>query len=153
MKHISIEEMEGRAACIAVLNHWNQKRRKGKQQDIPYITHPAWIVDQLKDIRGAEGVKLRTIAWLHDVVEDTDMTLDDLRVEGFPDDVVEAVRLLTHMSKAEPYLDHLLQIKSNPLARKVKLLDLRHNRKGLEPSNLSQKYELCVFILSSGCTE
>jgi (p)ppGpp synthase/HD superfamily hydrolase len=64
-------------------------------------------------------------ALLHDVVEDTEVTLEDLR-KDFPDEVVEAVRLLTH-EKWMPDLEYLTAIKANPIALKVKLADNAHN--------------------------
>ena len=66
------------------------------------------------------------VALLHDVVEDTDITLDDLREMGFPAQAVETVALMTH-DKRVPYMDYVAKIKKNPIARTVKLADLRHN--------------------------
>lgn len=63
---------------------------------------------------------------LHDVVEDTDYSLDDIQRMGFSPKVVEALRLMTH-DDAVPYLEYVATIKPNPLARAVKLADLRHN--------------------------
>ena len=65
-------------------------------------------------------------ALLHDVVEDTEVTLNDLEKEGFPETVLEALRLLTH-SPEEDYFTYIRRLKENPLARKVKLADLDHN--------------------------
>lgn len=87
---------------------------------IPYVFHPFHIAETMPN---EESV---LVALLHDVVEDTDYTLEDLRDEGFPPNVVEAVALLTH-DKAVPYLEYIKAIKYNPLARRVKLADLRHN--------------------------
>jgi len=87
---------------------------------IPYILHPVHLAEQMTD-------EYTTItALLHDVVEDTDITLDDLRREGFPGEVLEAIGLLTH-EKGVPYLEYVSAIKENPIARAVKLADLRHN--------------------------
>ena len=66
------------------------------------------------------------VALLHDVVEDTDYTLDELREMGFGDPVMEALALMTHDS-AVPYMDYVVMLKCNPIARTVKLADLRHN--------------------------
>ena len=66
------------------------------------------------------------LALLHDVAEDTDITLDDLRSNGFPDEVIEALSLMTHNDDV-PYLDYVRAMKDNPIARKVKLADLAHN--------------------------
>jgi len=87
---------------------------------IPYILHPIHLAEQMED-------EYSTIAaLLHDVVEDTYVTMDDLRREGFPEEVLEAVGLLTH-EEGVPYLDYVAAIKENPIAKAVKLADLRHN--------------------------
>ena len=65
-------------------------------------------------------------ALLHDVVEDTDYTLSDLAEIGFPCEVIEALALLTHDSNV-PYMDYVKAIAPNPIARAVKMADLRHN--------------------------
>lgn len=87
---------------------------------IPYILHPVHLAEQMTD-------EYSTIAaLLHDVVEDTYVTMDDLRAEGFPEEVLEAVGLLTH-EEGVPYLEYVAAIKENPIAKAVKLADLRHN--------------------------
>jgi hypothetical protein len=60
------------------------------------------------------------------VVEDTEYTFSDLEAMGFGDAVIGALKLLTH-DDAVPYLDYVREIAKNPIARKVKLADLRHN--------------------------
>ena len=87
---------------------------------VPYVFHPIHLAEQMED-------ELTTvIALLHDVVEDTEYTLDDLRDMGFKAAVLEALRLLTH-DPAVPYLDYVAAIRENPAARAVKLADLAHN--------------------------
>jgi (p)ppGpp synthase/HD superfamily hydrolase len=66
-------------------------------------------------------------AALHDVVEDTNTTLVDLREEGFPEEVLAAVALLTHDKRKVPYRKYVERIAANPVARKVKLADLEDN--------------------------
>jgi (p)ppGpp synthase/HD superfamily hydrolase len=66
------------------------------------------------------------VALLHDVVEDSELTLDDLRQMGFGDAVIAALALLTHDPAVE-YMHYVRAIKDNPIARAVKLADLRHN--------------------------
>lgn len=66
------------------------------------------------------------VALLHDVVEDTDISLDDLTSDGFPAEVIDALALMTHDDKV-PYMDYAREIKTNPIATKVKLADLEHN--------------------------
>jgi (p)ppGpp synthase/HD superfamily hydrolase len=74
-------------------------------------------------MRCADGV---CVALLHDVIEDTDVSADDLRQAGMGEEVVTAVELLTR-DRSEPRADYIARIKENPLARAVKLADLRHN--------------------------
>ena len=65
-------------------------------------------------------------ALLHDVIEDTSYTLEDLRQIGFEQAVIEALALMTH-DEGVPYLDYIAGLKGNPIAKAVKLEDLRHN--------------------------
>ena len=74
-----------------------------------------------------DGDEERMVAALHDVVEDTGRTLADIAALGVPPTVLTAVALLTHDKEQTPYLDYVRALKPNPLARKVKLADLRHN--------------------------
>lgn len=87
--------------------------------DVPYIFHPYHLAEQMTDEISC------TVALLHDVVEDTEVTLDDLAKE-FPSDVVAAVALLTH-DKHTDYFEYVKEIKKSPIARMVKLADLNHN--------------------------
>lgn len=96
--------------------HKNQKDKS----NVPYVFHPFHLAEQMDD-------EISTCtALLHDIVEDTDATLDDLRNAGFPDKVVDAVAVLTH-DPSLPYFDYIEKIKTNPIAIKVKLADLAHN--------------------------
>ncbi len=96
--------------------HKDQKDKSG----LPYVFHPFHVAEQMTD----ENTTI--VALLHDVVEDTDYTLDDLRGMGFGDAVIDALALMTHGS-AVPYLEYVAKLKDNPIARQVKLADLRHN--------------------------
>jgi (p)ppGpp synthase/HD superfamily hydrolase len=75
------------------------------------------------------------VALLHDVIEDTPYTLDDLRAMGFNEQVLDALALMTH-DKRIPYMDYVAKIKGNKIARTVKLADLKHN------SDLSRLYNV-----------
>ena len=86
----------------------------------PYVYHPYHLAEQMTD------ETTTCIALLHEVVEDTDITLAQLREMGFPDIVVEAVGVLTR-EHSVPYQEYIKRVKSNPLARIVKLADLEHN--------------------------
>lgn len=87
---------------------------------MPYIFHPYEVALQ---VQTEEEV---CAALLHDVVEDTDWTMEDLRAAGFPETVLEAVQLLTH-DPAVPYLDYVRALCGNPIAVAVKWADLHHN--------------------------
>ncbi len=66
------------------------------------------------------------MAWLHDVLEDTSVTSHDLRSEGIPPRVIHAVEALTH-APGEPNVDYWARVKANPVARAVKLADIKDN--------------------------
>ncbi len=104
-----------RAMEIAYHAHHGQTDKSG----VPYIFHPLHLAEQMEDEITC------CVALLHDTVEDTGVTLEDLARE-FPAEVVEAVRLLTHAPGTD-YLDYVRPIRDNPIALKVKLADLDHN--------------------------
>ncbi len=87
---------------------------------LPYVHHPFHLAEQMTD----EATTV--VALLHDVVEDTDLTLADLRQEGFGEEILAAISLMTH-DPAVPYMEYVAAIKQNPIARAVKLADLTHN--------------------------
>ena len=87
---------------------------------LPYVFHPFHLAEQM------DTEETTVVALLHDVVEDSELTLDDLRQMGFGDAVIAALALLTH-DPAVQYMDYVRAIKDNPIARAVKLADLRHN--------------------------
>lgn len=87
--------------------------------NVPYIFHPYHLAEQMDDEISC------TVALLHDVVEDTSLTIEDLE-QKFPNSVTEVVKLLTHDDNVD-YFDYVRKIKTNPIATKVKLADLEHN--------------------------
>lgn len=87
---------------------------------LPYVCHPLHVAESMEDEVTC------TAALLHDVVEDTDVTFEDLAEMGFTPEVIRIVRLLTHDPEV-PYMDYVRRIKEDPQAVKVKLSDLRHN--------------------------
>lgn len=116
---------------------------------MPYVFHPFHLAEQMTD-----EVTV-TVALLHDVVEDSDYTLDDLRRLGFPEEVVGAVALMTH-AEGVPYMDYVAEIKKNPIARAVKLADLAHNSDASRLEALTQrdidraaKYAEAIKLLNS----
>ena len=104
------------AMKIAYEAHKDQKDKSG----IPYIYHPIHLAEQMDD-------EISTcVALLHDVVEDTDITFQDLLDFGFIEEIVDVLKLLTHNDNDE-YMEYIRRIKTNTIAIKVKLADLRHN--------------------------
>lgn len=104
-----------RAMQIAYDAHHGQVDKAG----VPYIFHPLHLAEAMEDEISC------CAALLHDTVEDTDITPEFLAAE-FPQAVVEAVRLLTHEDGTD-YFDYVRRLRSNPIAKKVKLADLAHN--------------------------
>ncbi len=109
-------ELTKRAINIAYKAHEGQLDRSG----IPYIFHPMHIAEQMTTEETC------IVAILHDVVEDTDVTLDELKEAGFSENVINAINLLTHRDEV-PYLDYVRALKDDPIASVVKLADLNHN--------------------------
>ena len=131
-----------KAMIIAYNAHKNQLDKAG----IPYIYHPIHLAEQMDT--ETECI----VALLHDVVEDTDITFDDLEKE-FPKDSIEALKLLTH-DKSVDYMEYIKAIKENDIAKKVKIADLIHNSdltrlENITPKNIlrKEKYKKAVDIL------
>lgn len=122
-------EMTIKAMKVAYEAHLGQL----DYNDVPYIFHPYHLAEQMDDEVSC------TVALLHDVVEDTHLTLSDLE-QIFPTQVVEIVRLLTH-DEAIDYFDYIRKIKTDSIATKVKLEDLKHNSNEARSigSNLTQE--------------
>lgn len=87
---------------------------------IPYVFHPFHLAEQMTD------EDTTVVALLHDVVEDTDYTIDDLIAMGFNENVIEAVTLMTHLPEVS-YEDYLRALKKNEIAKAVKYADIMHN--------------------------
>lgn len=134
------------ALKIAMDAHAGQTDKGGK----PYILHPLTVAVQ------SRSYDEFVTALLHDVLEDSSYTAEDLRAAGIPENIIRALELLTHR-KDEPYLDYVRRVGTDPLARAVKLADLRHN------SDLSRlptitdadrerlkKYQAAMEILAEG---
>lgn len=105
---------------IAERAHSGQVDKAGR----PYIEHPAAVAEKVTVWLDTDDAV--AAAWLHDVVEDTPTTFEDLKGLGVNDAVIEALRLLTH-DKSVPYFDYVRALKANSIARAVKMADLVHN--------------------------
>lgn len=104
------------AYIIAEKAHAGQLDRGGA----PYILHPLAVAKEMTDEDTA------AVALLHDVIEDTDWTVEDLLRSGIPQRVVSAVEKLTHKDGI-PYLEYVEGLKDDPIAAAVKKADLKHN--------------------------
>lgn len=105
-----------KALFIALTAHSGQVDKAGK----PYILHPLTVAMM-------QNTEEEFIAGLlHDVVEDSDVTLEYLEEQGFSKEILEAVRLLTH-EEGEDYLEYVKKIRGNKIATRVKIADLKHN--------------------------
>ena len=109
-------ELTIKALKLCFEAHKDQTDKSG----VPYVFHPFHLAEQMTD---EDSV---CAALLHDIVEDTEYTFDDIIAGGFSDRTIEALRLLTH-DDSEPYMDYVRSIKDNPIAKAVKLADLAHN--------------------------
>ena len=105
-----------KALALCFEAHKNQVDKTG----LPYVFHPFHLAEQMTD-------ELSTVcALLHDVVEDTPYTFDDIRNMGFPTEVIDILKLLTHEDDV-PYMEYVEKLSVNPIAKQVKLADLKHN--------------------------
>lgn len=123
-------ELTRKATNIAYKAHEGQLDRSG----IPYIFHPYHVAEQMKDELTC------CAALLHDVIEDTDLTADDLRSGGIPESVIEVVLLLTHDDGTD-YFDYVRRLAPNPYAKAVKLADLAHNSDPTRMNDTSESPE------------
>jgi (p)ppGpp synthase/HD superfamily hydrolase len=104
-------------AIELALNKFRGVTDKGGQ---PYLLHCLRVMLTVTDPLA------RQVAVMHDLIEDTDVTIDDLRARGFSQQVIDGVACMTHTNQI-PYAQYVLRLKSNTLARQVKLADLRDN--------------------------
>ena len=137
-------ELIERARVIAVAAHAGQMDKAGK----PYIEHPLAVAEKLR------GEREKIVALLHDVVEDSPVTLEDIRQAGFGEEVVAALECITKRA-GEAYGEYLARVMSNPIARSVKLADLAHNMDLSRFETMTErdwqrhrKYEHAVAVLT-----
>jgi (p)ppGpp synthase/HD superfamily hydrolase len=118
-----------RAIQIAVEAHRGQTDRVG----VPYVAHLFSVMDRGKTLDE------KIVGVLHDLVEDTSWTLDDLRAEGFSENIIEAIRCISKITDDEDYEEYIERVKSNALAIKVKLNDLLDNMNILRYEQLTER--------------
>jgi (p)ppGpp synthase/HD superfamily hydrolase len=108
-----------RAIALAAEAHARQIDKCGRA----YILHPIRVMQRCE----RHGLETQIVAVLHDVVEDTWVTLDFLRSSGFPDSVIEAIDAITQREGRETYFEYIHRCSQNRLAALVKLADLDDN--------------------------
>lgn len=116
---------------------------------VDYIQHPLYVASQVNTEQE------KAVALLHDVIEDSDITAADLFASGLSNEVVTAVQILTK-KKGQSYQEYLGKVKSNNLARVVKLADLKHNSdlsrlKSVTNTDYERvkKYKNAIYYLST----
>lgn len=121
-------DLTRKAMKIAYEAHHGQADKAG----LPYINHPLHLAEQM------ETEDTCVVALLHDVVEDTNVTLDDLKRAGFTEIQLEAIVAMTHEGSV-PYMDYIREIKKNPVATAVKIADIIHNSDVTRIENPTEK--------------
>lgn len=117
-----------KAFLLCMVKHWKQKDKAGKR----YIWHPIHVM------LNVEGYNEKIVALLHDIVEDTDVTVPDLRNLKFSKEVIEAVDVISK-KKGQEYFSYLELVKNNNVAKKVKIADLKHNSDLKRLRSITQK--------------
>ena len=123
---------------IAKEAHKGQKRWNGE----PYINHPLSVALSFEDER------LKCIAILHDVIEDSSYDKHILSSKGIRNEIIEIVEILTR-GQSESYKNFILRICKSQDAIKVKIEDIKHNLSDLKEGSMRDKYELALFILET----
>jgi len=111
-----MQQLFEKAIAIALKAHQGQKDKAGA----PYLLHV------LRVMMSMEKMDEKIVALLHDVVEDSETTIEDLTKAGFPLKILKAVELLTKTDN-QPYEDYIQRMKKNPIAKAVKMADLKDN--------------------------
>jgi len=110
------ESLLQRAIAIAAKAHEGQVDKAGN----PYLDHPLFVM------KNVNSLEQKIVAVLHDAVEDSELTLDQLRSEGFPEILVSAIEAITKI-EGEAYATYLERVIANPIALPVKIADVTHN--------------------------
>jgi len=131
------------ARNIATKAHEGQFRKMGEDKGKPYIVHPERVAEALSHY----SETLASAGFLHDVLEDTNITEADLKSQGIDDYVIEIVKQVTK-KEGENYLDFILRIKGYQFATLLKIADLKDNMKSLQEGSLLDKYRMALWILN-----
>lgn len=127
---MDLDALYERAKAIATRAHAGQLDKAGQ----PYITHPLRVAKSIDDPRA------RIVGVLHDTVEDTEVTLDDLRDAGFPEAIVEAIDAISQRD-GEAREDYYVRVFANPLAVLAKIADVTDNMDPTRIANPTAKDE------------
>lgn len=111
--------MYEKALMLCVEAHAGTPRRFGGE---PYCIHPIAVAESLREY----DIEYQVVALLHDVVEDTDCSLEGIADLGFPPYIIEAIDAITHR-KNESYENYIKRCNKNQIARIVKTADMLHN--------------------------
>lgn len=132
------------ALTLSRRSHKDQTDKSGED----YIFHPIMVALQ------CNSTEAKVVALLHDVVEDTDVSLDEIYTQ-FGEEIGDAIKLLTHPEGMD-YFEYVKQIKHNALAKEVKIADLTHNSDlsrlkevGEKDKKRIEKYKKALDILTS----
>ncbi|MFS9149345.1 GTP pyrophosphokinase [Streptococcus infantis] len=138
------QSMVDLALSIARQAHEGQLDKAG----VDYIEHPIYVASQV------DTEEEKAVALLHDVIEDSSVTAEELLNAGLPETVVTAIQILSK-KKGQDYQTYLENVKSNPLARVIKLADLKHNSDLSRLSSVTdkdlerlEKYKKAIDFLS-----
>jgi len=110
------ESLLERAIAIAAKAHEGQVDKAGN----PYLDHPLFVM------KNVNSLEQKIVAVLHDAVEDSELTLEQLRSEGFPEVLVSAIAAITKI-EGEAYAAYVERVIANPIALRVKIADVTHN--------------------------
>jgi len=137
MEHV----LFNKAIILSTIAHAGQTSANGE----PYVLHPLHVMHQ------GQTLEEQVVGVLHDVIEDSKVTLEDLEEDGFPLEILEALDAITHRYKRngwevdETNVEYHIRVKANSLATTVKLRDIRHNLSRIEDlASDPERYERCL---------
>ncbi|MEI6428405.1 MAG: HD domain-containing protein [Pseudanabaena sp. ELA607] len=116
MAQLNYETLLATAITIATKAHQGQTDKAGQ----PYIQHPLTVMERV------DSPEAKIVAVLHDTIEDSEVTIEDLIQAGFTSEIIDAVQAITKCPH-ESYEEYLDRVMSNPLAMTVKIADVSHN--------------------------
>lgn len=145
---MKIEHIVINASILARKAHGSINQKRWDNQTA-YIVHPEGVASKFDD------PVHKAVAWLHDVIEDTPVNLREIAKLGYPSEVYHAVDAITKRD-GEQYLDYIMRVRANAIARKVKVEDIKYNiadmptgKDGKKNKQRIDKYKLAIFILEN----